>query len=201
MKLKIIALLLILAMPLLSRPPKASLPEIKFALLHPFAALKIKRITKKCEIAFSPAFIKTELDSFGNGGKADAYRHSFFMAAYAQKIKVRKLRKLGQAHEKGNYRQFLKSKAEEGEMADSLSCVMDLKNNELGFEVGSQNKKITLINLSKLIVAEIKTGKAVIIKRDQAGNYVDCQGKKIDLNLYRGKWVVPKCLVSSDYAL
>ena len=80
------------------------------------------------------------------------------MAAFAQKIKIKKLKKLGIAHEKGNYRQFKKYQNEEGERPDSLSNVMDLKNNDLGLKIGSENKKISLADLKELVINEIKNG-------------------------------------------
>lgn len=186
---------------LLYNPVQASGPsryEIAWALAHPFAALKVKAITKKCMALNSQVLISGQLDRFHNGGKADAYRHVFCMAAYAQKIPVKKLRRLGAAHEKGNYLQFKRSRLEEGELADSLSCVMDLRNNELGFNTGKAAKDLTLAELSDRVLEKINTGQAVIMKRDEAGNYLDCQGKKIDPSLRGKSWSVPKCLVASD---
>src|SRR5690606_27581918 len=140
--------------------PKLSKYEKRWAIFHPFAAIKVNKISKKCFIIYKQQNIKTELDTFTNGGKLDAFRHAFFMAAYAQKVKVEKLRKLGKAHEKGNYRQFLKSQLEDGERPDSLSCEMDLLNNELGFVIGKSNKKLILEELKNAVISEIKNGKA-----------------------------------------
>ena len=123
----------------------------------------------------------------------------FFMAAFAQKIKIKKLKKLGIAHEKGNYRQFKKHQNEEGERPDSLSNVMDLNNNELGLKIGSENKKISLAELKELVINEIKNGKAQVIKRNHSGAYIDCNNNTINLKLYSNKWYVPKCLVPSNH--
>lgn len=172
--------------------------EWLWALGHPFAAVKVKMITKKCYFIYNnDPNLKNQLDHFSNGGKLDAFRHVFFMAAFAQKIKVKKLRKLGIAHEKGNYRQFLRSQNEDGEIPDSLETVMDLKNNEVGFEIGKENKKAALENLKDIVVSEIKKGKAMIMKRNNKGIYLDCSNKPIDLWMFR-TWSTPKCLVSSD---
>lgn len=195
---KLFILFLIFNLSLKAQSPELSVPEFGWALAHPFAALKVKRLTMKCNQLSSVSELRLKLDSFSNGGKADAYRHAFYMAAYAQKIKVKKLRKLGKAHEKANYKHFLKSKTEDGEVADSLSSVMDLLNNELGFVIGSSNKKSSLKDLSGLTVLEIQKGKAVIIKRNAKGQYLTCDEKVIDLGLYRGHWNVPKCLEASD---
>jgi len=195
---KLILLLLCACLQGLSQAPKAGLPELAWALSHPFAALQVKKLTKKCNAISDPKLINTQLDGFTNGGQADAYRHCFFMAAYAQKIKIKKLRKLGKAHEKTNYRQFLKSGKENGEQPDSLASVMDLINNELGFKLGADHKKIPLKELQQITVSEIKNGKAVIMKRSKNGTYLTCEGKEIDLSSFKNKWNIPKCLLASD---
>ena len=85
-----------------------------------------------------------------------------------------------------------------GERPDSLGNVMDLINNELGFKIGSENKKNSLGELKEIVITEIKNGKSVIIKRNKHGMYVECDNKIIDMQLYKGKWFVPKCLVPSN---
>jgi hypothetical protein len=182
-----------------AQSPKLSSYELKWALGHPFAALKIKKITKKCDVAFLSGNIKERLDSLTSGGQLDAFRHVFYMAAYAQKIRVKKVRKLGRAHEKANYRQFINNKTEEGEQPDSLASVMDLKNNELGFAIGCNNRSMDIAELRHKVVEEIKLGKAVIFKRDLRGNYVDCSNRPLQKKEMIGQWYVPKCLVPSNY--
>jgi hypothetical protein len=86
-----------------------------------------------------------------------------------------------------------------GERPDSLSSVMDLKNNELGFELGVKNKKVDLITLRQLVKQEINKGNALIMKRNNAGAYVTCEGNLLDLKNYEEQWYVPKCLVPSDF--
>jgi len=208
---KIIVIFLFIQSRCFSQSPPLSLPEFYWALSHPIAAIKVKVITKRCDaylqkcysIASLPNSGKDKdnlaLDNYNNGGKQDAFRHVFFMAAYSSKIKPKKLRKLGRAHEKANYRSFLRSRKEDGEMPDSLGSVMDLQNNELGIKIGRSNKTPDLFQLLELVISEINNGKAVIMKRDQAGRYLDCQGKIIDPGLFKKKWYVPKCLVASDY--
>ncbi|MBA3663613.1 MAG: hypothetical protein H0W61_05325 [Bacteroidetes bacterium] len=159
----------------------------------------MKHISKACySIYKDDQHLKTELDSFSNGGKLDAFRHVFFMAAFAQHVKPKKLRKLGKAHEKGNYRQYLRSLKEDNELADSLGMIMDLNNNEIGFVIGSQNKKADLQNLKQTVISEIKSGKALIMKRRKDGIYLDCDGKPVVIKEIHS-WYVPKCLVSSEF--
>lgn len=174
--------------------------ELCWAIWHPFAALKVKKIKAKADLIYAQPGIKDQLDNLSSGGKLDAFRHVFYMAAFAQKIKIKKLRKLGIAHEKGNYRQFLKHQNENGELPDSLSSVMDLYNNDVGLNIGSSvaYKGMNLEKLKELVIWKIKSGNATILKRNKQGLYVECDDKIIDLSLYKGKWFVPKCLVPSN---
>jgi hypothetical protein len=174
--------------------------ERLWALGHPVAALRIRQISKRCDVLYSHSRVKQELDSFSSGGKLDAFRHVFYMAAFAQKIRLSAVRKLGEAHEKGNYRQFLAATTEEGELPDSLSSVMDLKNNELGLAIGCNFSKLTLLELERTVLYAISQGKAVIMRRDKGGNYLRCDGSEISPLVFRGKWAVPKCLVPSNQA-
>ncbi len=196
-KLKIFLLLISFSYCALAQKPFKQ--ELWWSVGHPFAALKVKKIKAKADLIYDQPGIKDQLDNLSNGGKLDAFRHVFYMAAFAQKIKIKKLRKLGIAHEKGNYRQFLKRQNENGEVPDSLSSVMDLYNNELGLNIGGYpNKKMNLETLKELVIWKIKSGNAAIIKRNKQGLYVECDDKIIDLQLYKGKWFVPKCLVPSN---
>ncbi|MDI1354550.1 MAG: hypothetical protein PSX36_06515 [bacterium] len=182
-----------------AQAPKPSAYEYRWALLHPFAALVVNKITKACDQDALPKWIQLELDSFSNGGAADAFRHVFYMAAYRQKIGERKLRKLGQAHEKHNYHQFLKDADEYGERPDSIGSVMDLQNNEVGFEIGRLYKNLSLLELRRAVIEQIKAGNAFILKRNRNGKYLSCEGEVIDLTKYNKTWNIPKCLVYSNY--
>ena len=123
---------------------KLSSYEKCWAIGHPFAAVKVKKISKRCYKIYNKITTNKQLDTFSNGGTLDAFRHAFFMAAFAQKIKVKKLNKLGIAHEKGNYKQFLKNEYENNELPDSIATVMDLKNNALGFIIAQKHKTESL---------------------------------------------------------
>ena len=169
-----------------------------WAFAHPFAALKVKKIYKKCKPIYEEVTKMNRLDHFQNGGKLDAFRHSFFMAAFAQKINTKKVRKLGIAHEKGNYANFLKNIKEDDELADSLSTVMDLQNNETGLKIGCANKKKGLEELSTIVIEEINKGQAIYFKRNSSGQYLNCEGEIIQLENYQNKWSIPKCLIPTN---
>ncbi len=196
---KIILLFLLFSFAVNSQRLKPNKFERRWAIFHPFAALKVRKISKDCYLIYDTKSLKSNLDNYDNGGKLDAFRHVFFMAAFTQNIKPRKIRKLGMAHEKSNYFAFKKGKLENGELADSLSTVMDLNNNELGFKLGVSNKKITLEALQLIVIAEIKKGEAHIMKRNTLGQYLNCENKQIDLKQYSTVWNIPKCLVRSNF--
>jgi hypothetical protein len=182
-----------------AQTPKISKYERCWALTHPWAAFKVKKISKRAYLVYNSPDVKFDLDNFSNGGKLDAFRHTFFMAAFAQIIKSKKIKKLGLAHERGNYDQFINSVNEDGELADSLSCLMDLHNNNVGLILGSANKKKTLEELKELVINEITNGACLIMKRDSIGNYLTCNNTLIDLKSRLKKWGIQKCLVSSNY--
>ena len=172
--------------------------EKRWAALHPFAAVKIKHLNKTLTTIYTEIKLSGELDSFSNGGKLDAFRHCFYMAAFAQKIKIQKLRSLGVAHERGNYEQFLKSYVEEGEVPDSLSSVMDLRNNELGFAIGLAYQNVDLNALKMIVIQKIKSGDAVIMNRNKQGFYLDCNNLILEIPKLKLPWNLPKCLVASN---
>lgn len=164
-------------------------------MVHPVAALKVKAIAKKIQPIYKSNFNNPLLDTFSNGGKLDAYRHLLYMAAFTQKVKAKKISKLGIAHEKGNYLDFLNGRNEDGERPDSLSCVMDLLNNEVAIEFSRNNKIKSADSLSDLCISWITTEKATFMKRDTRGNYLTCDGTVIKISDYKGVWFIPKCLV------
>jgi hypothetical protein len=181
-----------------SQLPQASAREKVWAFCHPIAAVKIKQISRQCLVIYNSTVSQLPQPDFSNGGRIDALRHLFFMAAYAQKIKPRKLIKLGRLHERANYRQFLKSDKEQGEIPDSLASVMDLYNNGLGLKLGRANRTASLNELAKLACSEISKGTALIMKRKRNGTYLDCNNLPIQLKDFSGRWLVPKCLVPSN---
>lgn len=170
--------------------------EKKWALKHPVASLKIRKIKKQCDPVYQSVKKHPDLDSFENGGKQDAFRHMYYMTMFASQVKPKKVISLGIAHEKDNYLSFLKSKNEEGELADSVSCEMDLLNNKIGVELAQSFKQsLTVKKASEICIEQIKKGNVYFIKRDEKGNYLKCNGALIKLEDYRNKWNIPKCLI------
>jgi len=172
--------------------------EKHWAYFHPFAAIKIKKYKKEMLAVYNEVKEQKALDTFENGGQLDAFRHVFSMAYLSKFVSARKLRKLGNAHEKGNYLQYLKGESENGELPDSLSCVMDLKNNDVGLSLKKDVKKLSIQEIKQKVLDCIKSGNAVIIKRNHDGLYVDCNGNIITRAPIYKRWSWPKCLVASD---
>lgn len=175
-----------------------SVYEKRWALFHPFAAIKIKNIYKKCIPVYQSVKEKKLTDKYENGGKLDAFRHVYFMAAFAQKTKSKTVKKLGIAHEKGNFKSFLQKQNENGEIPDSLSSVMDLYNNTIGIEIGNTCRKKTPEELKEYVLNQISEGKVLYFKRNLNGDYLTCEGDIINLKKIEGKWFVPKCLIKSN---
>lgn len=170
--------------------------EKRWAYAHPFAAIKLKKVKRECDVVYKAVKDANSLDTYENGGKLDAFRHMFYMAMFTTKVSPNKVRKLGVLHEKDNYQSFLKNINEDGERADSLSCVMDLFNNDVGIELSKMTEKnVSSVEIRTLCFKQIYEGKAYFMKRDSLGNYLTCGGEKINLELYKNKWNVPKCLI------
>ncbi len=177
---------------------KLSTYEKRWALTHPFAALKVKHHQSEMYAVYKEVKQQKLLDTFENGGKLDAYRHTFAMAYFSKYVCTTKLRKLGKAHEKANHWQFLRHLPdEEGELSDSLSSVMDLKNNDIALSLAKEVKKLPIEEIKQKVINLIQTGKVFIIKRNAQGQYVDCNNQII-LPEKLKIWNTPKCLVSSN---
>lgn len=132
--------------------------QYRWAMIHPIAAIKVQRIYKKNHPIYLEIKQKAVLDTFEHGGKLDAFRHAFFMACFAQKIKPRKLIQLGIAHEKDDY-----AKKPILTHADTLNTTMDLYNNTIGIELGRKYRKLAPQQLKDTIIQYILNNKLKII--------------------------------------
>ena len=176
-----------------------SCPEKRWVLFHPFIAKKTFRLTQKARAISKEMAKNSLLDGDENGGQVDAFRHAYWMALLSQNICWRKARGLGKAHEKGNYNDFKKLRMEEGALPDSASGVMDLFNNETGIALGKTNKKLPEEELINVVRDAVIIGKMKIIRKDNHGETLDCEGNLIDIRKYQHQWNIPKCLVDSDF--
>ena len=165
---------------------------------HPFASIKIKKHFKEAMVVYKEVKHSKVLDTLDSGGKLDAFRHSFTMAYLVRFVNTKKLRKLGEKHEKGNKNGFFEHKNEENERSDSLACVMDLRNNELGFMMGALKKKATIEELKNAILEQISLGNAWYLKKNNQNKYVSCNNEPILIEKYKNQWFIPKCLIKTN---
>jgi len=177
---------------------KLSPPKRTWVFFHPFKAKKSLQISKETN-KVSDSIAKTNvLDRDKSGGQVDAFRHAYWLARLSQEIGERAARSLGKAHEKENYLAFKKSALEDGIVPDEISSEMDLHNNEQGLKIISENNSLSQKALIAKIVRAIQEGKMKIIKKDKTGNFLTCNGAKIDKKTLKGKWKNNKCLVNSN---
>ena len=176
---------------------KLTPPEKRWVILHPFVAKKAYEISEEAKKVSLSLLNDTLLDGDNNGGQIDAFRHAYWMARLTQEIGRRRARSLGKAHEKGNFWQYKKKYKEEGTIPDKKSSEMDILNNDIGIDIGLENKNISKDSLKKLIIDFILDGGLWILYKDDKGNFLDCDGNIIP-STSLGKWETPKCLVPSN---
>lgn len=174
---------------------KLSSPEKWWVIWHPFVAKKANQISIGARETSEQIKKDSTLIGNGNGQQIDAFRHAYWMASLTQKIGWRRAKKLGKAHEKGNYKDFKKRRTEDDVIPDKISSEMDLHNNLIGIKIGKRNSGL---NLKEIIIEAIKNGECKIIKKDKNGNYIDCEGNIIISKELKGKWENNKCLVNSN---
>lgn len=175
-------------------------PEKCWVVLHPFKAKKAFKISNKTKQKTDSIKSADLLDGNANGGQVDAFRHAYWMVLLSSKIGVKPAYKLGVAHEKGNYIYYKKNKSEDGSIPDKISSTMDLRNNDIGINIYINNEGKSKKELEQIIVQQIVDGKLFIIKKNEKGEYLNCEGKVILQEDLRGKWENNKCLVFSNGA-
>ena len=177
---------------------KISWPEKKWVITHPFISSKAFRSAKDARQLAQKLLNDSLLDADPDGGQIDAFRHAYWMASLSQKICWKKAVKLGEAHEKGNFRNFKKGRREELYQADSLRSVRDSKKSLAGTANGCRNREISSDSLKIVILDEIQNGNMYVLLKDRSGRFLDCNHQVLDTASFIGIWKIPKCLVASD---
>ncbi|RUA09915.1 MAG: hypothetical protein DSY82_05490 [Flavobacteriia bacterium] len=175
---------------------KLSTPEKCWVIFHPFKAKKAFKITKEA-LFVTDSITKLKILTDLNGGRADAFKHSYWLSRLTQEIGVRAALKLGKAHEKGNYQFYKKGKKEDGYLPDKPSSDMDLYNNNVGAGIAQKNLQVSKHTMVELIISAVKSGEMKILKKDSKGNFLTCSGEVISKESLQSKWENKKCLVSS----
>ncbi len=174
--------------------------EKRWAMLHPRAAKKVKKIIPEVRTEVRLRISEGKIDSLIHGGQADAYRHALWMALTAKHIGDKKARKVGQMHEEGNKTYFYKSIKEDDSLQDSISCQMDLLNNDLGIAYGIGYKDKSDEEINELILNGILAGEFFMLFRNKQNEFLDCEGN-IVVNKNRiadKRWYLPYCLVPTN---
>lgn len=174
---------------------EVSCPEKWWAVKHPFALKKAKKVTIETKKIVNQLKKDTILKGCGNGGQIDAFRHAYWMARLTQEIGHRRAKRLGNAHEKGNYKAFKNGEYEDGAVPDKISSEMDFFNNEVGIEIG---KNTSVEATKETVIKAVLNGECKVLKMNNQGEYLTCEGEIIPKETLIGKWENNKCLVGSN---
>lgn len=174
-----------------------SRPEKCWVIRHPFKARKALDATVKTLHITDSVKQVGLIGSDMNGGKLDAFKHTYWMAELSRSVGERAALSLGKAHEKGNYRDFSKGNAEDGSLPDKASSDMDHFNNVAGARIFRNHPGLSDKELVETILDALNEGELRLIRKEN-NNFLSCEGEPLDLNIYRGKWDNGKCLVPSD---
>lgn len=177
---------------------RLSCPEKCWVIAHPFVASKALRVSEVSRKETDAMAGSADLDRYHNGGKLDAFRHTFWMALLCTEMNWRKARKLGKAHERGNKRDYKRGRLEEEYLPDKALGTMDLWNNEVGIRIGKTYSCDEVGGIKQQVLNAIITGCCKIISRDINGNFLDCSGSIIPIAEWQGLWENNRCLIMSN---
>lgn len=170
---------------------KISKREILWGISHPIIANKTLKITSLA-MNITDSIEANNILSDRSGGNLDAFKHAIWMALLSQHINSRKARRIGIIHEKINYREYKRGNSSQ----DSAASLMDLKNNEVGIYIYENNKSLSRQDLVNIIIEKIKNGELYRIKKDEEGEYLDCNNRIIDIDKEKG-WNKRKCIIKT----
>jgi hypothetical protein len=173
-----------------------SRPEMWWVFWHPFKAKKALTCTLET-LRVTDSIGRTGLiGNDKNGGRLDAFKHAYWMAELSLKIGEAPALKLGEAHEKGNYKTFKKGKLEDGFLPDKPSSEMDLYNNNVGASI---SKAYTAEDdLIDLVVEACHKGDLRVLKK-KGSTFLSCNGQAISKEDLLLKWDNNKCMIPSNH--
>ena len=177
---------------------KLSKPERTWVVFHAFKAKRAYQISLEAERVKDSLKVANVIGTDNNGGKLDAFKHSYWMARLTQGIGKHSAYSLGKAHEKGNYQTYKKRKLEDGLLPDKPSTDMDLFNNHVGIRIGMQKNIRSKNKLIQTVLDSVNEGKMRVLLKDSLSNFLDCQQKRIPLDSLKHKWNTKKCLIPSN---
>ena len=172
-------------------------PEKWWVVWHPFKAKKALEVSlRSLEVTDSikkDGFIGADM----NGGGLDAFKHAYWMASLSERIGQSASLKLGKAHEKGNYKSFLKGNPEDGALPDKVSSEMDLFNNKAGAQLSRKQSDTDESVLIEMVLDLLQQGKLRVIKKE-GSLFLTCEGIPIAQSSLNGLWENDKCLIPSN---
>lgn len=176
---------------------RQSTPIKVWIITHPFKAKKAQIITEETKIVTDSIAKTNLLDGDKFDGQVDAFRHAYWMARLHQEIGKCAALSLGKAYERSNKKSFRKSKRK-GEISsyNKPSKQMDLFNNIVGVSFTIKKDEISKNKLIQRIILSIKDGAFKILKKDEKGNFLDCNGVVLEPKV--SKWKTKKCLINSN---
>lgn len=174
--------------------------EKRWAIFHPIAAKKAKKIVPFVREEVRIKIAEGKIDSLIHGGQADAFRHALWMALMAKHIGNKKAVHVGKLHEMKNKDDFFKNEKEDNSLQDSVSCQMDLLNNELGAAYGGGYKKSSDKEIEDLILTGISNGEFFMLFRNKKNQFLSCDGNVVETKdrVKNKQWYLPYCLVPSN---
>ena len=167
-----------------------------WGITHPFRAGRAFTAMQETRQRVDSLFTAGVFEQWIHGGRLDAYRHTYWMAITGSRIGIRAARKLGKAHERANYRDYLKGKTEEGILADATATEMDLHNNEAGLSLAEAYRSGQGSDVHKNIEELMQKGRLRMLKMDEKGNLLDCEGRICTrVTNTKNDWKLPICLI------
>lgn len=177
-----------------------SRPVRWWVITHPFSAGKAWEIANHAREVSRAMEDHELLDGDGSGGQVDAFRHGYWMALMASEIGPKRAWRLGYDHEKGNKLDYLRNRSTtEKALPTASDCTMDMYNNDAGIRIGMKYGGQSRSDLKKIVLENLLNGYFVIIKKDEQGNPLDCDGNPLEQSEWFHQWENPACLVPSDY--
>lgn len=173
-------------------------PDKRWVIAHPFIAKKAAAVSQQVQSTAKAMQADTLLDGDANGGQVDAFRHALWMATLTNQLRWRAAWKLGKAHERSNVRQFKAKELEDGSLPDRISGEMDAFNNRVGIQLGKENVAASFKELCQVVAAATLDGQLLVIRKNAAGQSLDCDGHVIPKSEWEGTWENNRCLVPSN---
>lgn len=171
-----------------------SSPEKWWVIWHPFKAKKALAVSLNA-LEVTDSIKKTGLIGNDiNGGRLDAFKHTYWMVILSDNIGPKAAISLGKAHEKGNYNTFKKGGKEDGYLPDKVSSDMDLYNNQAGIDLYHQHAEESDNTMIELVLDALYKGELRMIKKD-GSHFLNCEGFTIEQSLLIGTWENEKCLI------